>query len=225
MSTAKSATNQTPLPPAVQRDPQALLAAARDGSGAQLGQLLQSYRNYLSILARAQLGRRLQSRLSPSDVVQETMLDAVRDFQEFRGASEREFLGWLRQILIHNLHRCVEAHVKAGKRDVRCEVSVDQLSRSIDLTAAGFDAFVAAQDRSPSADAAERETAVIVADQLARLPDHYREVIVLRNLQGLSFEKVAEEMQRSAGAVRMLWLRAIDRFRELVDAHFGNSVG
>lgn len=201
----------------------ALLEAAREGSDRQLGLLLQSYQNYLNILARAQIGRRLQSRLSPSDVVQETMLDAVRDFPNFRGATEREFLAWLRQMLIHNLHRCVELHVKAGKRNVRCEVSVDQLSRSVDLTAAGFDGLVAAQTGSPSAAAAQRETAVMISNQLARLPEQYREVIVLRNLQGLSFEQVAEEMQRSPGAVRMLWLRAIDRFRELIDAEMEHS--
>jgi RNA polymerase sigma-70 factor, ECF subfamily len=55
--------------------------------------------------------------------------------------------------------------------------------------------------------------AALVADQLARLPPHYRDVIVLRNLEGLAFPEVARRMGRSPGAVRILWLRALDHLR------------
>lgn len=195
-----------------------LECAQRGGGGTQLGELLQSYQNYLTLLARAQIGRRLQARISPSDVVQETVMDAVRDFAQFHGSSEREFLSWLRQILINNLMRCVEQHVKAAKRDVRCEISLQQLARKVDQTATHIDRFVLTANQSPSAVASRRELAVVIADQLAKLPDHYRDVIVLRNLEGLSFEDVATEMDRTVGAVRMLWLRAIDRFRTLIEA-------
>ena len=54
-----------------------------------------------------------------------------------------------------------------------------------------------------------------LADQLSHLPPHYRDVIVLRNLQGLSFEEVADRMERKPGAVRMLWLRAIEKFKQV----------
>jgi RNA polymerase sigma-70 factor (ECF subfamily) len=70
---------------------------------------------------------------------------------------------------------------------------------------------------SPSDQAQRRELAAILADQLARLKPEYREVIVLRNLEGLAFEEVARRMGRTAGSVRMLWLRALDRLKQLLE--------
>jgi RNA polymerase sigma-70 factor (ECF subfamily) len=61
----------------------------------------------------------------------------------------------------------------------------------------------------------QREEAVLLADRLAQLPDDYRVVLMLRNLQGLPFEEVASRIGRSVGATRMLWLRAIDKLRTL----------
>src|SRR6188768_875733 len=71
-----------------------LLRAARGGDEQQLGQLLTLYRNYLTILASTQLDARLRRRVSPSDLVQEAMLGAYRDFATFRGTTERELLAW-----------------------------------------------------------------------------------------------------------------------------------
>ena len=202
---------------AVVGSPQEMLAAARMGESDQLGKLLHSYRNYLTLLARTQMGRQLQARLSPSDVVQETMLEALQDFGGFRGSTEAEFVVWLRQILINNLLRFVEAHVRTAKRDVRCEISMQQLGPTMDGTADGLDRLASLSVSSPSAAANRQELGVAVANCLAKLPAHYREVIVLRNLRGLSFEEVARDMGRSAGSVRMLWMRAIDQFRVLLE--------
>lgn len=184
----------------------------------QLGKLLQVYRNYLTVLASTQLDARLRRRVSPSDLVQEAMLGAYRDFPQFAGNSERELLAWLRQILIHCLHHAYETHFLARRRDVRCEVSLDDVQRALDQSAAGLAQFVADRGPSPSAPARQREFAVAIADLLARLRPEYRDVIVLRNLQGLPFEEVALRMDRKPGAVRMLWLRAIEQFRQLYTA-------
>ncbi len=191
-----------------------LLAAARSGDREALGELLQWYCNYLTILASTQLDKRLQRRLSPSDLVQDTLLAAQRDFPDFRGQCERELLGWLRQILINSLHRAIEVHLKAGKRDLRREVSLDDMNTSMDKSAVNFGAILAGNGTSPSGPVHARERAVALANELAKLPEHYREVIVLRNLQSLSFEEIATRMEKSVGAVRMLWLRAIDKFKE-----------
>ncbi|MCA9264729.1 MAG: sigma-70 family RNA polymerase sigma factor [Planctomycetales bacterium] len=195
-----------------------LIVAARTGSCETLGQLLQLYRNYLTILASSQLGARLRTRVSPSDIVQETMLAAHRDFQQFRGSGEREFLGWLRQVLINTMHHAVEMHVKAQRRDIRREISLEQIGRRFDQSATNFVHALADPGPSPSAYARRRETAVDLADQLAKLRPHYRDVIVLRNLQGLSFEEIGERMGRTAGAVRMLWLRAMEKFKQVYQA-------
>ena len=194
-----------------------LLRRARSGSPQAVGPLLEVYQNYLTILAGTQLNSRLRRRVSPSDLVQETMLAAHRDIGQFRGDSEREFLGWLRQILIHSLHHAIETHVTAQKRDVRCEVSMDDVAASVDRSALRLGSALAAPGPSPSSAMRQRERSVALADQLARLRPDYREVIVLRNLQGLSFEEVAQRMDRGKGAVRMLWLRAMEKLKTICD--------
>ena len=198
-------------------DVEQLLDEARQGHSEPLGQLLQLYRNYLTILATTQLDRRLRRRMNASDLVQETMLAAHRDFGKFRGGTEREFLAWLRQILIHCLHHAVETHVKAQRRDVRCEISLDQAGLALDRSVANFAHALADPGPSPSTPERQRERAVALADQLAKLRPEYRDVIVLRNLQGLPFEEVAERMNRKTGAVRMLWLRAIEKFKQVYE--------
>jgi RNA polymerase sigma-70 factor (ECF subfamily) len=169
------------------------------------------------VLATTQLDQRLRRRVAPSDLVQETLLAAHRDFGKFRGHSEREFLAWLRQILINCLHHAVETHLKTKMRDVRCEVSIEQAEFALDRSAVTLAHALADPGPSPSASARQRERSVILADQLAKLRPEYRDVIVLRNLQGLSFEEIAERMNRKAGAVRMLWLRAIEKFKQVCE--------
>lgn len=194
-----------------------LLDEARRGHLDPLGELLELYRNYLTILATTQFNRRLRRRMNPSDLVQETMLAAHRDFGKFRGSTEREFLGWLRQILINSLHHAVETHLKAQKRDVRCEISIEQVSAALDRSVVNFANVLADSGPSPSTQMRKREHAVALADQLAKLRPQYRDVIVLRNLQGLSFDEIADRMDRKAGAVRMLWLRAIEKFKQVYE--------
>ncbi len=199
--------------PSVER----LLDEARTGETEPLGNLLQLYRNYLTILAATQLDRRLRRRMNPSDLVQDTMLAAHRDFGKFRGGTEREFLAWLRQILINCLHHAIDTHVKAKMRDVRCEISIEQVSAALDRSVVNFAQVLADNGPSPSVPARQREHAVALANQLAKLRPQYRDVIVLRNLQGLSFQEVADRMNRKPGAVRMLWLRAIEKFKHVYD--------
>lgn len=194
-----------------------LIVDAKVGGNAPLGRLLEVYRNYLTILATTQISPRLRRRVAPSDLVQDAMLAAHRDFEKFRGASEREFLGWLRQILINCLHHAVEMHLKAQKRDLRCEISIEQVSAALDNSVIGFDNILVDRGPSPSAPARQRERSVALADQLAKLKPHYRDVIVLRNLQGLSFEEIAVRMERKPGTVRMMWLRAIDKFKQVYE--------
>ena len=194
-----------------------LLDEARHGETEPLGQLLELYRNYLTILAATQLDRRLRRRMNPSDLVQETMLAAHRDFGKFRGGTEREFLAWLRQILINCLHHAIETHFKAKMRDVRCEVSIERVSAALDRSAVNLAQVLADPGPSPSVPVRQREHAVALANQLAKLRPQYRDVIVFRNLQGLSFDEIAERMNRKPGTVRMLWLRAIEKFKQVYE--------
>ncbi len=190
-----------------------LITSARRGSKSSIGELLQQYRNYLIVLATTQIEKRLQPRVSPSDVVQETMLRAHKNFGQFRGATEHELLAWLRQILVNNLATFVEHHMLAARRDVRREVSVERLGVALEQSTIQLAALLPAEGNTPSVAVQQREEAVLLADRMAQLPDDYRDVLVLRNLQGLPFEEVAERIGRSVGATRMLWLRAIERLR------------
>jgi RNA polymerase sigma-70 factor, ECF subfamily len=184
-----------------------------EGDRETLGDVLQLYWNYLHLLAETQLDRRLRVRFSPSDLVQETLLEAHRDFPQFRGTTEQELLAWLRQILVHNLVVAVRRHVQASKRDVRRDVSLEQVCAALDRSAQGMAAILAHHGTSPSDRVQREEMLVTLADRLAELPQDYREVIVLRHLQGCSFADIAVRLDRSEGAVRMLWLRAIGQLR------------
>jgi RNA polymerase sigma-70 factor (ECF subfamily) len=197
------------------RDPEGLLTRARQGDADCLGALLELYRNYLHLMARTQIDLHLQGRASASDAVQEAFVQACENFAQFRGGSEGELVAWLRRILVNTLAKVVEKQAKARKRDARREISVERVIQNMENSSAAFDAALASPRSSPSEQAERRELATQVADQLARLPANYREVIVLRNLEGLSFEEVAQRMGRTSGAVRILWLRALDKLREL----------
>ena len=128
-----------------------LLQRARLGNTEALGQVLQLYRNYLTILATTQLDRRLRRRVNPSDLVQDAMLAAHSDFAEFQGCSERELLAWLRQILINCLHHVIETHLRAKMRDMRREISVEQVGATLDRSACNFTQMLADRGPSPSA--------------------------------------------------------------------------
>ena len=190
------------------------LADAKEGSDESLGLLLESFSNYLEVLALGQMGRQLQTRLSPSDVVQDTFLEAHQGFSQFRGETIAEFHAWIRQILVNNLHRVFERHLGTQKRDVRREISVAAIAHSLDHSTARMDAIFEGRERSPSSVFAQHELQMELTNTLAKLPADYRYVLVLRHVESMSFEEVAKAMDRSIGAVRMLWLRAIKTLRE-----------
>src|SRR6266480_7681257 len=95
------------MTPGTDPTPEQLLSLARAGDVRALGQMLERYDGYLGLLARLQIGRRLQGKVDPADLVQETYLEAHRDFRQFRGTTEGEMVGWLRQILASNLANLV----------------------------------------------------------------------------------------------------------------------
>lgn len=193
-------------------DPRRLLSAARRGDQEALGALVETYRNYLHLVARVQIGSPMRPRVSPSDLVQETLVRACERFGQFRGQTEAEFIAWLRTILVHALRSAVR-DLAAGKRDVRREVSLHAALAALENSATPLDRALLSMASSPSRHANRREMSAVIADRLAGLPEHYREVIVMRNLEGQSFEMIAQYMGKSAGAVRVLWVRALRRLQ------------
>lgn len=169
------------------------------------------YRSYLLLLARMQLDARPRSRVEPSDIVQQTLLDAHAQLQPFQG-NEGAYLAWLRKVLANNLRDAWKA-LRRGKRDIARERSLDV---AVDESSARIACWLASDQSSPSRRAIRVEDMLQLADALALLPDAQREAIVLHHLQGWTLREVAAQMERGEPAVAGLLHRGLKQLRELM---------
>jgi RNA polymerase sigma-70 factor (ECF subfamily) len=186
-----------------------LLAAARAGSGEALGQALEACRDYLLLVADRELDAALRAKGGASDLVQETFLEAHRDFSGFHGNSADELRAWLRRLLLNNLADFARQYRGTAKRDVGQEAPLEAGDSSSERGAG-----LAADTPSPSGQAMANEQADALERAMRRLPDEYRQVLTLRHQEQLAFEEIGQQMQRTANAARMLWLRAVERLQE-----------
>lgn len=194
---------------------EALIARARSGDHEAENELLQKCRAYVSIVARAQIEGWMRTKFDASDLVQQTLLEAHQGFENFQGQTEAEWLGWLRGILKHNTLDFARRYQGAAKRDVKREFSLNQGAASASVSSPR-NWELKDQTETPSRILLNREQEILMAEAIAQLPADYQEVIMLRNLQRLPFKEVAERMDRSPGAVQMLWLRALNQLQELM---------
>lgn len=190
-----------------------LIRRCRAGENGARDQLFARYQHYLYVLAQAQLGRRLRTKCAPSDLVQQTLLEAHRDFGGFHGQHEGELLAWLRRILAHNLFNEARRY-GAQQRDAEREISIDQVQAGIDQSSVALERCLASSGPTPSQIVLRHESALRLADALARLPEDYQNVLLLRVFEELPAEEVARRMGRTAGAVRMLQMRALAALRQ-----------
>jgi RNA polymerase sigma-70 factor (ECF subfamily) len=190
-------------------DPAGELPAARAGSREALGQVLEACRGYLLVLAQQELDPHLRAKGGASDLVQETLADAVGAFADFHGTSTEELRRWLRRILLNNLVSFARRYRDADKRQVSREVALQTGSSSADVKGA-----IPADPLSPSGEAIKREQAEAIQKAMERLPDDYRQVILLRYQEEHSFEDIGRLMNLTPNAARKLWLRAIKRLRQ-----------
>ena len=192
-----------------------LLARARSGDESARDRLFARCRPYLGVVARAEVEHWMQAKVDASDLVQTTLLEAYRAFGKFEGASEGEWLAWLRRILNHNATDFVRQYCGTAKRQMRRERPLQPVGPD-GSRVMGWEP--SAHGETPSQIAIRRECELEVAEALERLPPDYREVIMLRNLQRLPFDEVAERMGRSRPATQMLWMRALRKLQELMKA-------
>jgi RNA polymerase sigma-70 factor, ECF subfamily len=182
------------------------IVSARDGSFTALGQLLDHYRDYLLQVANDELRSDLAVKVAPSDLVQETFLQAARRFPKFRGQSEAELRAWLRKILINKLHDANRHYCERQKREISREVRFDDHDgRAAQL------ADLENQQAQPREQLIQSERSARVQTAVAKLPESYRQVIELRHFERLSLQEIAERMNRSPEAARKLWCRAVER--------------
>lgn len=190
-----------------------LLQQARQGDGGSLGILLRKYFRYLNSLSHVHLDDRIGVRVGASDIVQDTLLEAHRDFGSFSGTTIEEFTGWLRRILFNNLATAIEKHVLADKRDVRKQKSIDQDLGRPDQSHAGLARYLQQDITSPSTPMQRDESLEQLLTAINRLPADYQNVIRLRHFEDLAFNEIAKRLDRNSGAVRMMWVRAVEKLR------------
>jgi RNA polymerase sigma-70 factor (ECF subfamily) len=173
---------------------------------------LESYREYLRVLARLQLDPRLQSKLDASDVVQQVLLKAHQQREQFRGQTEAEFAAWLRQILARQL---AEEARRFGTQ-ARALTQERSLADALSASSARLEAWLAADTPSPAQQAVRNEQVLRLSAALADLAEDQRLAVELHHLKGCPLAEVAEVMGRSNRSVAGLLLRGMKRLRQLL---------
>jgi RNA polymerase sigma-70 factor (ECF subfamily) len=170
------------------------------------------YREYLRFLAEVQLRGPLRVKVDPSDLVQQTLLQAHAAADQCRAENSGAMAAWLKQILNRNLlHAARDLH--RDKRDVRKERS---LEASINESSCRIERFLAGDDSSPSVRADRNEQVGRLAAALAELPEAQREAIVWHYFHGRSLAEVGERIGRTGPAVAGLVHRGLKALREVL---------
>jgi RNA polymerase sigma-70 factor (ECF subfamily) len=173
------------------------------------GELFARARDYLRVLARVGLDPRLRAKVDESDVVQQSLLEAHRDWDQFRGSTAAERLAWLRQILARNLSNLLRDYTRA-KRDVAREWQPDP---AIEASSVRLERWLAAEQTTPGTAAVRGEEAARLTLALAELPDHQREAVILRHWHGCSVAAIAEQLRTTPDAVTGLLYRGLKALR------------
>jgi len=174
-----------------------------------LSQPIEEYRDYLHLLARHQIDPRLRGKLDPSDVVQQTLVKAYQNRDQFRGGTAGEQAAWLRRILANNL---IDA-ARKYQREAAVEIDVE---RAVHDSSARLEAWLAAEQTSPSQDVIREEQLLRLAQALASLPDDQRLVIELHHLKQDAVADIALKLEKTEAAVAGLLRRGLKKLRELL---------
>jgi RNA polymerase sigma-70 factor, ECF subfamily len=172
---------------------------------------LESFREYLRLLARINLDPRLQGRIDPSDIVQQTLLKAHEKQDQFRGTTNAEQAAWLRAILANQI---ADALRQFGRRGGHHEQSLEE---ALENSSARLDALLASERSSPSHRLVKQERLLEMVEMMAKLPDDQRTALELRHLQGLSVPAVAARMGKSPSAVASLLYRGMKSLRNMTE--------
>ncbi len=192
---------------------EARIANAQNGDREALGEIFQRLRSYLRARAHEQLDGQLQVKVSPSDVVQETLLEAHRGFATFQGATRGELVVWVQGILKHRVQTAYRRYRGASKRDIGRETGLHELSESKQPPE------IAAIHSSPSGHAVANEEQTRLEAALRELSPRHEQVIRLRNELKLSFSEVAVALSCSDDAAQKLWTRAVKQLSRKLNSN------
>ncbi|MEY4565346.1 MAG: polymerase sigma factor SigW [Planctomycetota bacterium] len=174
---------------------------------------IERFRPYLRVLAQTRFQTKFQSKLDASDIVQQTMLNAYQSWEQFRGKSDAELAGWLRQILANLIIRNTR-DMGRGKRDVQRERSIDA---ELQQSSMRLGKLLADPGQvTPSQMVMKEERAAVLARALMELPDDQREAILGKYWHGQSSAEIGEQLQRSPEAVAGLLYRGLKKLREVM---------
>jgi RNA polymerase sigma-70 factor (ECF subfamily) len=189
----------------------AALTEARQGSREALGRLMAECQNYLMLVANRELSDDLRAKAGASDIVQETFLEAQRDFPRFEGASVGDFRLWLRRLLVNNMANEARRFRQTGKRALDREILLDANPNDA--------ANLMLHDDGPSPSRilidAEEQAELLAA--LDKLPNHYRDAILMRHRDGLGYAEIGKALGRTPEAARKLWARGVELLQELLE--------
>jgi RNA polymerase sigma-70 factor (ECF subfamily) len=191
-------------------DTQRLLEQVRAGEPEATDRLLDRHRPYLRRLVEVRLDPRLRARVDPSDVVQEAQMEAVRRLDGYLRQPPMPFRLWLRQIAYDRLLMLRRHHVAAARRAVGRDVPLPDRS-SLQLARQ-----LLASGPTPSQQLVQREFVRRVRQAVSQLPDGDREVLVLRNLEGLSNREAAQVLGMDPATASRRYGRAVIRLRAIL---------
>jgi RNA polymerase sigma-70 factor (ECF subfamily) len=185
-----------------------------EGNGDSDSMALERFRGYLCALARIQIAARpwLAPKLDASDVVQQALLKAHTARDQFRGRSPAEMAAWLRQIFNRTLANELRALGQA-MRDVGAERS---LEADLGASSCRMDAWLAADQSTPSEQVGRQERAGALAAAVAALPPDQQEVVLLKHCHGLSLAEITARQGRSLASVAGLLRRGLKQLRQLL---------
>ena len=173
------------------------------------GASLDGFRSYLRLLANMQLDKRIRTKIDASDIVQQTLMQAHRARDQFRGENDAQRAAWLRQILARNLMHATR-DLTRDKRDVRREKS---MQAALDQSSMRLEGLLANNESTPSLKVDRKETVLLIARAVEALPEDQREALLLHYLEQKTLPEIAEVMGRTRGSVAGLVRRALDRLR------------
>ena len=191
------------------------LKSAKDGDREAIGKLLQPFWNVLWEQATSQIDENLQAKQAPSDLVQDTLMEANHCFESFRGSTPAELHAWLRSILANNIRDSWRKYAQSEKRQVSREVSLR-------------DAVELLENRrglrsSPLSEHEKQESKDVLQNAIGNLPIDHATVLRMKHWENLTFDEIAAKMERTKNSVRYLWCQAMEMLSEQLKANGDES--
>lgn len=194
------------------KETQVLITKARKGDESAARRLLALYHTRLRARLQRQMDHVMRSKIEPEDILQQVYLEAFRALSQFTYQGPDSFLRWLYAILDRKLideHRAMRAERRDVRREIKPSAGNNNQTTYVDLMAR-----IMSSGTTPSRVVRKTEAVNAIENCLAALPEHYRDVIQMRFIEGLPVADVAKQMDRSIGSIHMICHRALRQLRE-----------